>query len=627
MFSTCPHSHEFQCLTTKQCIPREWLCDRVDDCTDKSDEDSHLCSNGYTNRTVIDDGKVCEGFRCLNGDCIVLSKVCDGNADCSDKSDEGGQCGESCKKAGCAHDCYETPTGPQCYCRDGFQFNANDSKTCHDIDECEMEICAQSCVNTKGSFYCDCFSPGYVLKADLISCKAVGMPMVYVILSDYSIYTISHDLQHFDRIYYAPNKPKINSIAVDTVGNYVYWSSSAGLLARFRLNDTNNMQYISELDNPTKIAIDWITGNIYYVEAGSKIVICNFNTQKCSKIYAVGKGRTISAMAVDPLAGYIFWNEIKYTDSLTPISIIKRADCSGSNVYNLTAEIPTVVDNLAIDPFKSNLYFLNRYNKSLERVTYYGLEMFTVFEVSSETVTFEHFENSLFWSTDDNSGYPLRKCKVHGLPPRSCELIPIHTPSISDFDIYHENKYPIGNNTCRRTNCTHICVLNHMGPVCLCSNGNVVNPGQSCKPAKQLINNSINSTKSKTGSMIFIAYIVIMFLITAGIVFVYYRFCKPKSTMFEKFHFHNITRGNNSIGENQSAVIQSSYPILVPGKHTYENPLMENISLYRNQQSNEKKDAKQTPVIVIESPAADCTSELDYTLGSLENYKAPLING
>lgn len=79
--------------------------------------------------------------------------------------------------------------------------------------------------------------------------------------------------------------------------------ASAGLLARFRLNDTNNMQYISELDNPTKIAIDWITGNIYYVEAGSKIVICNFNTQKCSKIYAVGKGRTVSAMAVDPLAG------------------------------------------------------------------------------------------------------------------------------------------------------------------------------------------------------------------------------------------------------------------------------------------------------------------------------------
>lgn len=34
--------------------------------------------------------------------------------------------------------------------------------------------------------------------------------------------------------------------------------ASAGLLARFRLNDTNNMQYISELDNPTKIAIDHI---------------------------------------------------------------------------------------------------------------------------------------------------------------------------------------------------------------------------------------------------------------------------------------------------------------------------------------------------------------------------------
>lgn len=100
---------------------------------------------------------------------------------------------------------------------------------------------------------------------------------------------------------------------------------------------------------------------------------------------------------------YIFWNEIKYTDSLMPISIIKRADCSGSNVYNLTAEIPTVVDNLAIDPFKSNLYFLNRYNKSLERVTYYGLEMFTVFEVSVSIVRIKlhnfdrttHNDNSL----------------------------------------------------------------------------------------------------------------------------------------------------------------------------------------------------------------------------------------
>ncbi len=50
-----------------------------------------------------------------------------------------------------------------------------------DIDECEIDpsLCRDVCVNTYGTYHCDCFV-GYILNDDGVSCR--GIDIIKVIL-------------------------------------------------------------------------------------------------------------------------------------------------------------------------------------------------------------------------------------------------------------------------------------------------------------------------------------------------------------------------------------------------------------------------------------------------------------
>ena len=68
---------EFQCHSTKTCIPNQWRCDSDFDCHDKSDE--AYCKNMTCAEWM---------FTCGDGRCIYKTWRCDGENDCSDGSDE-----------------------------------------------------------------------------------------------------------------------------------------------------------------------------------------------------------------------------------------------------------------------------------------------------------------------------------------------------------------------------------------------------------------------------------------------------------------------------------------------------------------------------------------------------------
>lgn len=51
-----------------------------------------------------------------------------------------------------------------------------DGVTCTDIDECDSRspaVCSQLCINTPGSYQCDCY-PGYIMEAGGRNCKITG---------------------------------------------------------------------------------------------------------------------------------------------------------------------------------------------------------------------------------------------------------------------------------------------------------------------------------------------------------------------------------------------------------------------------------------------------------------------
>lgn len=109
----CPQS-EFQCAN-RLCVSQSWVCDGVDDCGDRSDEQLTLCCEKYFLHFIYN--KPCEKvfslyflmvlthtcvvyvtvnvtcelpfrFRCANGYCLYSGLMCNQKDDCGDGSDE-----------------------------------------------------------------------------------------------------------------------------------------------------------------------------------------------------------------------------------------------------------------------------------------------------------------------------------------------------------------------------------------------------------------------------------------------------------------------------------------------------------------------------------------------------------
>ncbi|XP_022801333.1 mucin-like protein [Stylophora pistillata] len=76
-------------------------------------------------------------------------------------------------QAGCQQVCVEEQGKPKCSCHKGYQLKG-DSKTCSDIDECSTHRhrCSQNCFFNEGSYTCSC-AGGYNLESDYRTCSDI----------------------------------------------------------------------------------------------------------------------------------------------------------------------------------------------------------------------------------------------------------------------------------------------------------------------------------------------------------------------------------------------------------------------------------------------------------------------
>jgi hypothetical protein len=90
----CNNQTEFTCSADKTCLPKEWICDKVNDCSDGSDELDCKCDENNST------------FVCESGQCIRSEYLCDGVPNCRDGSDE-----SECNQKNCEEfECKETGT-------------------------------------------------------------------------------------------------------------------------------------------------------------------------------------------------------------------------------------------------------------------------------------------------------------------------------------------------------------------------------------------------------------------------------------------------------------------------------------------------------------------------------------
>ncbi|KAM9364417.1 LOW QUALITY PROTEIN: low-density lipoprotein receptor-related protein 1B-like [Pholidichthys leucotaenia] len=492
---------EFHCHTHGTCIPEAWLCDGEPDCPDESDETDPICAQEIVIRCPLNH------IQCIGTKkCIHFNKLCNGARDCEDGYDEGVHCREllsACHDLRCRYGCVMTRNGTFCFCADGFEVG-EDGTSCRDHDECAMYgACSQICTNTYGSYRCSC-TEGYILQPDGISCKArqdPGDSRAALLIGGSDRIVITHlngtGLQPLRSL-------SVNgTLALDFQHNqervcWVLSTESSGLLrcalSRNLRGFTREQEIRTQqsLQNVEQMAIDWLTGNFYFVDRISdKIFVCDHSGNTCVAILQLDLVNP-KGIALDPHMGMLFFTDYG------SVAKVERCNMDGTNRTRLVdyrIEQPTAV---ALDVIKKLVYWADAYLDYIDVVDYQGRNRHTIIHGSqvSHIFSLAVFEDYLYAIHSDTSqespSVDLLQMHRFNITTESRTLASLGNSRA--LRIYHKLIQPkVKSHACELDSygkpggCSQICLLSgsYKSRTCRCQTGYSLGfDGRACKKPK-----------------------------------------------------------------------------------------------------------------------------------------------
>lgn len=524
----CP-ANVFECKNTI-CIPRKWQCDGVDDCGDNSDEVASVCKETECspdthfrcdNFICIPRWRVCDKvdncgdasdennfelcepvkrrceanqFKCsTHKQCIHSSRVCDDIIDCKDSSDEqgcfksSGTVNCSVSNGGCAHNCTDLKQGGfYCSCRKGYNMSATNRKECEDIDECAQwgNNCPQICNNVKGSYKCSCMTGFIESSYPFPRCKLffVKLPTVYLTMGS-EIRQFSPGKRKYSELF-SSHRPQ--ALAFNTRHSTIYWTDSTlKSIHRAYVTETPGPAaklYITGLQEPNGISVDWISGNIYWTDTAKKTISVAAYDGKYSRTLIRNGLRKPYAIVTNSNTGWMYWTNI---DSDKPT--IERAWMTGEKREVLINERLAYPTGITIDYFMENrVFWCDAKFNVIESIKPDGSDRVTVVSQGlPNPISLDVFEEYMY-VLSQNSGKLLRMDKfgrTSNITLQSGLLLP---RSVKVFHVLKSSQ-DAKSECYYKTTCSHLCLLIPDGHVCACPDNSKLLPGSktNCDAASE----------------------------------------------------------------------------------------------------------------------------------------------
>ncbi|XP_072948364.1 vitellogenin receptor Yl [Epargyreus clarus] len=617
-YRCAPHGL-FACRQENACVIQQWVCNGKNDCLDGSDETPEACasvnktSHQYVSRTAAE---CSSGFRCAGGQCVEWAAVCDDTHDCLDGSDEGGNCSTPCTPHTCPGICRRSPSGPACSCPRGLRLAA-DGRGCDDTDECRADVCAHRCLNTHGSFICSCY-PGYALRSDRRSCKAVRGNMSVLYVSGNSVKSIYADYK-VTLEYNDPNIARISDLDYNVRKNQLYVASAetGKLIEVNRTQDDLGINVITNVGRPTRVAVDWVTDNVYFADSWpgrSCIRVCNVKRKRCAKLQKLPSEAVVSALVVDPASRKMFYCVNRELES-----IVRSASLSGRQV----ADLATITNctGLEVDSFKQRLYVAETGPSRILQMDFEGNTLKTIF-TNDPNLQAPHglviFEDSIYFIGANS--FKLSRCHLH--EPRVCEPYLYSVFDANTFVIRHESvQRDDVMNDCDSFTCANVCVLGETEPQCVCDDGGISSDGSCPRVLRNelaLFNGWSQQDASRAHSVsLTLVGVVLALLLLYLAVFAYYQRARRRAAHAEyvQFRYHNNPEGMTQLS---SSIIE--VPNAGGVSHEFINPLQ----LVRNiwQQSFRKQSRPhRTSGLIFDVQSQQDLSDTESDLDVRENRR------
>lgn len=460
-----------------------WRCDSQKDCADGSDETNcNVNATGYTPNYSHYYTPACsdDEYKCKNNKCVDFDRLCNQENDCGDNSDENGLCDTACKKDNpCDHVCSKSPNGPVCKCKDGYEL-AGDKRSCHDINECASAHtpCAQNCYNTVGSFKCSCLL-GFSLATDKRSCKSLDSQKFFFYSAYDNIYRLGPHLS----ILKSANGSKITALDMNFDKQLLYFTiEDADTLYELNWNNSQ-MNSVANVGSPSKIAVDWVTDNVYFIENAVKptLKICHLNDTQCITLLKFAEHEHIKTLAVDPINRRFFYSITKRFQLASAESLIYMHNLDGTN-KKIIANNTFTVPSLTCDFYNERIYYIGLESRTVWSVNYDGTEKHVV--IASNEFFRRPIEISLIEShiyVLNRASNILAKCRLYG--DRACSSSTLNVNHPSNYVIAQKSRQKFADNVCSNHKCKTICLAADTGSKCVCDYGVSVVANEVCNNA------------------------------------------------------------------------------------------------------------------------------------------------